>query len=138
MGIIREILGIFKPKILAENIIKANEDSYYTLRTNHPGKNEHWYLAHTYVTRKQAGAIVERQRFNEDELIIEAFSATKDFSVLDPPDSIRTLALYTLSIERPDILANILADEFVRLMHPVYDSQEKGTFEDWYKRKNPV
>lgn len=137
MSLIREILGVFIPRILAQNIIKANEDAYNYCRSNNPGKNEHDYLAMTYATRRKAGVLVGNDSINEEQISILSYTETHQFAVLSPPNSIRALALYILYKERPDLISEKHREEFSKLMEPIFTSQDKRTFNNWYEQKNP-
>ncbi len=137
MSLIREIVGIFVPRILTENIIKANEDSYYNLRKKFPGKNEHDYLAMTYAARRKAGAVVRNDSITEEQIELLAYTETQLFAVLKPPNSIRALALYILYKERPDLLTDSYSNEYTNLVEPILKSQDDGTFWKWYEKTNP-
>jgi len=136
MSLIKELIGVFIPRILAQNIIKANEDTYYYCRSNNPGKNEHDYLAMTYSARRRASVLVGNDSINEEQISILSYTETQQFAVLSPPNSIRALALYLLNKERPDLISEKHRDEFSILMEPVFTSKEKGTYDNWYEQTN--
>ena len=125
MGIIKEFLGIFIPGILAKNIIKANEDTYYYFRSKNTGKNEHDYLAMTYAARRRAGVLLGNDSINEDQISILSYTETHQFAVLSPPNSIKALSLYILYKERPDLISEKHRDEFSKFMEPILASKDK-------------
>ena len=114
-----QILGLFIPSYLAQNIIKANEDTYYHCKKSYPNKNEHDYLAMTYAARRRAGVAVFNDRINEEQISLLAYSETHQFAVLEPPKSIRALALYILYKERPNLITDSHRDEFSVLLDPI-------------------
>lgn len=137
MSFINEFIGVFVPRVLAKNIIKANEDTYYYCRANNPGLNEHDYLAMTYAARRKAGVLVGNDSITEEQISILSYTETHQFAVLKPPDSIRALALYILYKEKPKLISKKLSSEYSKLVVPIFEAKEKGVFSDWYERTNP-
>lgn len=137
INFIKELVGVFVPRILAENIIKANEDTYYHCRKKWPNQNEHDYLAMTYAARRRTHVKVFKDNITEEQIHILSYTETEIFSVLVPPKSIRALALYILYKERPDLITDNHHDEYSNLIGPVLKSQDDGSFENWYKKTNP-
>ena len=141
--------SLFSNKALAEEIIKANEKTYWKVRDERPSEEEHFYLASTllrrFEARKQLGQNIlanMKQKYgfsSEDEkemLSMIAFTETRLFSVLDPPDSIRALALYIVYKEIPSE-AQHYEEEYNKIMEPIMKMEEDGTFMDIYRKKNP-
>ena len=96
-------MGFFKSlssnKALAEDIIKAYEKSYWKVREERLGEDEHIYLATTLLRRFEARKkrVLDpfahmRQKYalsleQEKEILsMINFSETRLFSVLNPPD----------------------------------------------------
>jgi hypothetical protein len=141
--------SLFSNKALAEDILKANEKTYWKGRSERPGEDEHFYLSTTLLrrleARKQLGQDFlssAKQRFglspkDEKEMLNIIIAAeTRLFSVLDPPDSIRALALYIVYKEVPSE-AHRYEEEYNRIMGPIVKMEEDGTFMDLYRKKNP-
>jgi hypothetical protein len=138
-------------ELLAEDIIAANHMTYTKLRDERPGQDEHFYLANTLLRRfmvrleltggslpgMEHGSMAQedRRRAEENQLNLIAWSETMRFSVLDPPNSIRALALYVVYKELPS-QAHRYEEEFGRLTGPVYAMDDEA-FLELYGRKNP-
>jgi len=131
--------SLFSNKALAEDIIKANEKTYWKVREERPGEDEHFYLATTLLRRFEA-----RKKLGQDlgllndkeNLNLVTNSETMSFSVLDPPKSIRALALYIVYKEIPSE-AYRYEEEFNKIMEPIIRMREDGTFMGLYRKKNP-
>jgi hypothetical protein len=141
--------SLFSNKALAEDIIKANEKTYWKVRSERPGEDEHFYLGTTllrrFEARKQLGqnflsSMTQKHGLSpkdEKEMLNMITAAeTRLFSVLDPPDSIRALALYIVHKELPSE-AHLYEEEYNKIMEPVIKMEEDGTFMDLYRKKNP-
>jgi len=144
--------SLFSNKALAEDIIKANEKTYRRVRKERPGEDEHFYLATTLlrrfltkleVTGKTLPSLEklkleqeEKQQAEKHQSNIIAWNETRLFSVLDPPNSIRALALYIVYKEVPSE-AHRYEEEYNRIMEPVMKMEKDGTFMDIYRKKNP-
>jgi len=137
MRLVRTILGVFIPSILAGEILHANEATYYHCRAKYPGLNEHDYLAMTYAARKRSGRAVGLDSVSEEHLDVISQTETQQFAVLVSPDSIRALALYILYKERPNLIRARHHQEFDKLVKPIHKAQDDGTFDEWYARTNP-
>jgi len=141
--------SLFSNKALAEDIIMANEKTYWKVRSERPGEDEHFYLDTTllrrFEARKQLGqnflsSVTQKYGLSlkdEKEMLNMITAAeTRLFSVLDPPDSIRTLALYIVYKEVPSE-AHRYEEEYNKIMGPIMEMEEDGTFMDLYRKKNP-
>lgn len=137
MKLFRSVQSIFNPRILAEEIIRANEKTYDLLRAKYPRRKEHDYLARTYACRREAHGVLGMDSISEDELRVISYTETLKFAVLPHPKSIRALALYILFKERPDLITASHKAEFGELMEPVFTAEQEGRFEEWYARTNP-
>lgn len=137
MRFFKNFKRMLSPSILAENTLKANEDTYYILRKKFPNKREHDYLAMTYAARRRAGVIIYKDGITEEQISLLSYTETHQFAVLEPPNSIRALALYILYKERPDLITDEYRSEYAKLYTPILQAKEDGTFGDWYERTNP-
>jgi hypothetical protein len=132
--------SLFSNKALAEDIIKAMEKTYWRVKKEKPGEDEHFYLASTllrrFEVRKKLGQDLGLLNHKESLNLI-VFNETMTFSILDPPESIRALSLYIVYKEVPSE-AYRYEDEFNKIMEPVLKMEENGTFMSIYRKKNPT
>ena len=146
MGFFKSLFG---NKALAEDTIRANERTYWKVREERPGEDEHFYLATTLLRRFEARKMLGQDPYAhmKQKYVISPeqekemsgminYSETRLFSVLDPPDSIRALALYVVYQELPRE-AHRYEEEYNRIMGPVMKMEEDGTFTYLYRKKNP-
>jgi hypothetical protein len=146
MGFFRSLFG---NKALAEDIIKANEETYWKVRSERPGEDEHFYLGTTLLRRFEArkrlgqnflsGVAQEyglSPKDGKEMLNMITAAETRLFSVLDPPDSIRALALYVVYKEVPSE-AHRYEEEYNKIVGPIMKMEDDGTFMGLYRKKNP-
>jgi hypothetical protein len=133
--------NLFSRKARAEDIIKTTTEMYWHVRNERPGEDEHIYLS-TTLMRKFASAYFPDETITNPELYrgrLESICSGEShlFSVLDPPDSIRALAIYMAYKSLPAEAAKYL-DEYNRLMGPTLKLREdEKAFIELYKKKNP-
>jgi len=120
----------------AENLIKSVEQTYLDLRRENPDQDEHWLLANTWLERY--GSNEEAKEKGDEWARFTAYKDTCEFSVLEPPKSIRALALLLAFKDLGEPTAKQYESEFFQLMEPVMRSKEKRAFIDEYKQKNPL
>lgn len=139
MGFLNNIRGVFNTKVMGEEILATQVRMYHHFKQSNPHFEEHELLANVWLSRRKALELFAKQKTDDETLSLLAFTETHLFAVLDYPNSIRALALYMLYKERPDIVAKHpeFYAEFRELMEPVFRAQQNGTFQEWYKRKNP-
>ncbi len=139
MGFLRNIRGIFNPKLMGEEIVDTQLRTYQQCKRANPDLEEHEVLANVWFSRRKTLEQFTGQRTDDQTLSLLAFTETHLFSVLDYPDSVRALGLYMVNKERPDIIAQHpeFETEYGRLVEPVLRAQQDGTFPEWYQRKNP-
>lgn len=137
MRLLRYFQSILHPQVLAEDTIRANENTYHLLRKKYPGRKEHDYLAWTYVSRRDARKALGMDSISEADLSVISYTETLTFAVLPTPQSIRALALYILFKERPDLITDSHRTEFAQLMEPVFKAEQDGQMEKWYQQTNP-
>jgi hypothetical protein len=113
------------------------ENTYSLLRKKYPNKDEHYYLAQTWLMRYKP-----LLKPPNEELVMMAYNETYIFAVLSPPDSIRALALYVVYQECKQYNKSLPIEydqEFKRIMEPIIEMQENNPeeFIKLYKKKNP-
>jgi len=123
-------------KTPAEELVKSVEQTCLDLRQKHPDQDEHWLLANTWLERYGSGE--EAKEKGDEWARFTAYKDTCEFSVLEPPQSMRALALFMVFKELGETTAKQYESEFFQLMEPVMRSREKRVFIDEYKQKNPL
>ena len=129
-------MGEPEEKPSAENLIKSVEQTYSGLRRKHPEQDEHWFLANTWLERY--GNSDEAREKGPEWARFTAYRDTCEFSILEPPESIRVLALYSIFRELGEEQARHYESEFFQIMVPIMRSKENRVFLDEYKKKNPL
>lgn len=122
-------------KAPAEDIIKSLEQTYFDLRKENPDQDEHWLLANTWLIRY--GSTKQAKQKGEDWTKFVAYKDTLQFSILEPPKSVRALALFLVYKEIGDETASYYGSEFSEVMELIIESQESNVFLDKYKERNP-
>lgn len=126
-----------------EGTIKATEHSYWKLKRNNPGLDEHQYLLSVYAARRNLQNKLNVNNYKNINDLIDNYSASKivKFAILPPPESIRALALHIAMYENTEKLKymNDIIDEFNSIMTPVDNLFESNPdkFVQIYKDKNP-
>lgn len=118
-----------------ESLMDSFVQIYNDLKSKNPDKDEHWLLAHTWLTRygdweasKQKGPRLTR---------FIAYKETFQYSLLDSPKSINGLVLYLVYKELGEKEAESRAEEFGLLVNEIEDVLANGNLLDIYKVKNP-
>jgi hypothetical protein len=120
-------------KSRAEKIIESVEKAYSILRCKNPGRDEHWLLANTWLERY---ASTREAKQKGPELIrFIAYNDTHQFAILEPPESIRALALFLVHKEL-GAAAEPYGAEFGKIMDKVFRAQADGSFFDRYRERN--
>lgn len=125
----------FEKKSPGDNLIQSLEYIYYDLRTEYPDREEHWYLANTWL--KIYGSTKEAKQKGPELVKFIAYKDTHQFSILEPPNSIRGLALFLIYKELGEQEARHYGIEFSQIMEPIIRCKEKHIFLDKYKERNP-
>jgi len=123
-------------KTPAEELVKSVEQTYSDLRQKNPDRDEHWLLANTCLERYGSGE--EAREKGAQWTRFTAYKDTCEFAILEPPQSIRALALFLVFKELGDEPAKQYESEFFRLMEPVMKSKESRAFIDEYRQRNPL
>jgi hypothetical protein len=123
-------------KTLAEKLIKSVEETYFDLRKKHADKDEHWFLANTWLARY--GAQEEAKQKGEDWANFAAYKETHEFAILEPPQSIRGLALLMVVKEFGEKQAKHYEVEFFKIIEPVVQSKKEHVFLEEYQKRNPI
>ncbi|UCH42961.1 MAG: hypothetical protein JSW16_09190 [Dehalococcoidales bacterium] len=119
-----------------EDLIKTLEESYFDLRKNNPGRDEHWFLANTWLKRYGSGEEVKQR--GAEWTRFTAYKDTHEFAILEPPASIRGFALLMINRELGEQQASSYEKEFFQILEPVILSKKNQEFLDKYKKKNPL
>ncbi len=122
-------------KAPSENLIKSLEDTYYGLRKKHPDRDEHWHLANTWLSRY--GSTKKSRQKGPKLTQFIAYKDTHQFSILEPPKSIRGLALFLVYKELGERQSLYYNSEFNLIMEPVMKIKAENLFLDKYIEKNP-
>lgn len=122
-------------KAPAENLVKSLEQIYFDIRKDHPDRDEHWLLAHTWL--KRYGSTEEAKQKGSELMNFIAYKETYQFSILESPKSIRGLALFLVYKELGEQHAIYYNSEFSLILEPIMKSREQRTFLKKYKEKNP-
>jgi hypothetical protein len=122
-------------KAPAENLIKSLEQIYFDLRKNNPDRDEHWFLANTWS--KRYGSSKQAKQKGAEWTKFVAYKDTLQFSILEPPQSIRGLALFLVYKELGEQQAMYYVSEFSQIMEPITENQEIHISADKYKERNP-
>ena len=120
----------------AEALIKSLEQTYSDFRQKHPDRDEHWFLANTWLEKYGSGE--EAKEKGAEWAKFTAYKETVEFAILEPPKSIRALSLILVFREMGEEEAKQYESEFFRLMEPVVKSKENHVFTDEYKKRNPL
>lgn len=120
----------------AELLIREIQIAYDRIRDTNSERDEHWFLAQTYLERYESQMI---QQGKESEL--RKFIAYKDthlFAMLDHPNSIRALCLYLVHQEFGDKYSEYYITEFNLLMEKVMTLLTGEDRLTLYRNNNPV
>jgi hypothetical protein len=136
MGVFRFLKTLVNPKAMAEEIIRLQGDAYRQAEKLYPGSDPHVLLAQVWLSRMAASGKVDPQDSSAHQ---RAFFETWQISVLPAPISTRTLGLYFVHQERPDVALGFseYMDEFNANLAPVLMTMENGTFFSLYEERNP-
>jgi hypothetical protein len=125
-------------KAPADNLIKSLEQTYFDLKKKNPDRDEHWLLANTWLIRY--GSSKQAKQKGAEWTKFVAYKDTLQFSILEPPKSIRALALFLVFQELGEQQAIYYVSEFSQIMEPIMpiiESYESRAFADKYKERNP-
>jgi len=121
-------------KAPAEDLIRCLEERYLDLRKKYPERDEHWFLANTWLERY--GSTKEARQKGPELMEFIAYKDTHSFSILEPPISIRGLALFLVYKELGQRQAIYYSSEFSQIMEPIAKSRGGHLFLDKYKERN--
>ena len=78
-------------------------------------------------------------KVNEQDMVLNALSETYLHACIRPPLCARSLGLYFLYKENPQIIKKYpkYSTEYNELIGPVFETQENGSIDELYKRYNP-
>ncbi len=135
MGIGRFFKSLVNPEVMGEEIIASQERNYRQAERMYPGADPHMLLAQVWLSRMAASG-----KNPKDEMMrIAAFSETKQFACIPPPNNIRALGLYFIYKECSYIVQTYpkFGMAFDSLMTPVFKATENGSIDELYQRYNP-
>jgi hypothetical protein len=100
-----------------------------------PYEDLHESLASTWMHRMKAMG----HNVNDQNMVLNALSETYLHACVRPPLCARSLGLYFLYKENPQIIQKYpkFSSEYNKLIEPVFEAQENGTIDELYKRYNP-
>jgi hypothetical protein len=118
-----------------KNLIKTLQEKYFKLKEQNPDQDEHWLLANTWL--EMYGSTEQAKQRGAEWASLTAYKSSCQYSILEPPKSIRALALSLVYEELGEWPAINYAIEFDELTEPIRESKESNTFLDKYKQRNP-
>lgn len=134
----------------ANKIIDPITIDFYTLKLEYPEKDEHWYLANTWLRRYEKPSKKDFQYYvlpnvtiadvrvkEPTRLFSFAFVESYQYSILKSPQSIGAFSYYLLYKESPE-LSKLFSDEYKELMGPIIKLQEGHKLFNAYKEKNKI
>jgi hypothetical protein len=136
MGIGRFLKTIVSPKAMAEEIISLQERAYKEAAKMYKDANPHVLLAQVWLSR-----IAAEKKGNPNDMAVQqmAFSETWQFAIIPWPDNIRSLGLYFVAKEHPEIIKMhpVYGKEFDELLLPGLQAMHAGSFFELYEERNP-
>lgn len=128
----------FQQQVITKKILSVCKQIYERVKQERPDEDEHFYLATTWLRRffSDGRAYMQGEKLSQEELGKMSWTETIEFSILDPPHSIRALSLYMIHKECPREYLKYIK-EYNQLMAPVTEANKNGTFMEVYKQKNP-
>jgi len=120
----------------SEDLIKLLEEIYFDLRKNNPDRDEHWFLANTWLKRYGSGE--EAKQKGAEWARFAAYKDTHEFAILEPPTSIRGFALLMINRELGEQQARYYEKEFFQILEPVILSKKDHEFLNKYIERNPL
>jgi hypothetical protein len=119
----------------SESLISSLEGIYLDLIEKNIERDEHWLLANAWL--KRYGSSKQSKQKGAEWAKFAAYKDTLHFSILEPPQSIRGLALFLIYKELGDEQAFFYAHEFLKIVEPIMRIRETELFFHKYKQKNP-
>lgn len=135
MGFFDKLKQIYNEEVLGEQTIEAVVTIFQKAQKARPNEEPHESLASTWLHRMKAlGENVSHQ-----DIILTALGETFLHACIKPPLCARSLGLYFLYKENPQIIARYpkFVEEYNSLMTPILQAQEEGTVMDLYSKCNP-
>ncbi|OGU62846.1 MAG: hypothetical protein A2V66_07335 [Ignavibacteria bacterium RBG_13_36_8] len=132
----------------AKKIINPITIDFYNLKTLYPEKDEHWYLANTWLRRYEKhskkdfkyyvlpNANIADIRISEPSRLLSfSYIESYQFSILKSPESIGAFSYYILYKEAPK-LSIIFSEHYKKLTVQIFKLKEEKNFITVYKEKN--
>jgi len=133
------IKNFFKQFVSQEALGDQTIDSVVTIfnkaQKARPYEEPHESLASTWMHRMKGMG----HNVNDPNMVLNALSETYLHACIRPPLCARSLGLYFLYKENPQIIQKYpkYSAEYNELIGPVFEAQENGTIDELYKRYNP-
>lgn len=133
------IKNLFKQFVSQEALGDQTIDSVVTIfnkvQKARPYEEPHESLASTWMHRMKGMG----HNVNDPDMVLNALSETYLHACIRPPLCARSLGLYFLYKENPQIIQKYpkYSTEYNQLIGPVFEAQENGTIDELYKRYNP-
>lgn len=139
MGIMKFLKGFTSPRAMCEQIIYTIEQTFEETKRLYPHREQHEYLALTWLSRMKAQSIIHFRNFDDNAMVSPAFTETYLFACVPSEKCARALGLYILYKERPQWVERYaeFASEFNRIMEPVFKAKDNGTLASLYNKYNP-
>lgn len=133
MNWINKIFGGNKP----ESSVPSTEEIYLNLKKDNPDKDEHWWLAHTWLSKYADWEAVKQKGPKLTKYI--AYTTTFNWSFLNYPDSIKGLALFLAYKERGDKESENEEEtmESSRIIESIQNIMKNPNLLETYESKNP-
>ena len=133
------IKNLFKQFVSQEALGDQTIDSVVTIfnkaQKARPYEEPHESLASTWMHRMKGMG----HNVNDPNMVLNALGETYLHACIRPPLCARSLGLYFLYKENPQIIQKYpkYSTEYNELIGPVFEAQENGTIDELYKRYNP-
>jgi len=135
MGLGNMFKQFFNEEALGDQTIETTETIFLKAQRQQPHEEPHAWLASTWLNR----AKTKGHNIDNEDVHMMAFSETYIHACIKPPLCARSLGLYFLYKENPQIIVKYpkFAEEYGSLMGPVLQAQEEGIIHDLYEKYNP-
>jgi hypothetical protein len=135
VGFFDKFKQIYNEETLGEQTIEAVVSVFQKAQKARPYEEPHESLASTWLHRMK----LLGQNVSGQDIVLTALGETFLHACIKPPLCARSLGLYFLYKENPQIIAKFprFAEEYNALMGPVFKVQEDDKIAELYARYNP-
>lgn len=137
IDLIKNFISMFDSEKMGDMIIKKQQEIYFAYKNKYPGEEPHFWLANTYLSRRKTHGD------NTNDPLLQQVSYTETFlaACLSEPNNAKSLGLYILYKERPDIVLKYhkYDKEYSNLMSGLLELKKKSPEKliTEYKKYNP-